>query len=112
MTHFIYRYYLFYLTRSIRVIYWVLFNWTFDTWSLAVSYPNQKVHLKWDDAGVVLNPELKLLQYNLGQPLEVSESIEYMPQKHGKINANTNKFAENKCETLKISCQLGQKFVL
>lgn len=50
----------------------------------AVSYPNQKVHLQWDDAGVVLNPELKLLQYNLGQPLEVAESIGYMPEKHGK----------------------------
>lgn len=49
-----------------------------------VSYPNQKVRLQWDDTGVVLNPELKLLQYNLGQPLEVSESIGYMPEKHGK----------------------------
>lgn len=48
-----------------------------------VTYPNHKVRLQWDDAGVVLNPELKLLQYNLGQPLEVAESIGYMPEKHG-----------------------------
>lgn len=49
-----------------------------------VSYSNQKVRFKWDDAGVVLNPELKLLQYNLGQPLEMAESNGYMREKHGK----------------------------
>lgn len=48
-----------------------------------VSYSNQKVRLKWDDSGVVLNPELKLLQYDLGQPLELAESFGYMPEKHG-----------------------------
>lgn len=51
-----------------------------------VSYPNQKVRLQWDDAGVVLNPELKLLQYDLGQPLELAESFGYMPEKHGIIS--------------------------
>ncbi|XP_055313266.1 glycine receptor subunit alphaZ1 [Sitodiplosis mosellana] len=58
------------------------------------SYPTQKVHLQWDggDGGVVLNPELKLLQYNLGQPLEVAESIEYMPQKHGNFSRLTVNF--------------------
>lgn len=35
------------------------------------------------DAGVTLNPELKLLQYNLGQPLELDETNGYMPEKHG-----------------------------
>lgn len=51
----------------------------------SVSYPNQKVRLAWDDkSGVVLNPELKLLQYNLGQPLELSSSHSYMPEKHGR----------------------------
>lgn len=50
-----------------------------------VSYSNQKVRLKWDDSGVALNPELKLLQYNLGQPLELAESSGYMPEKHGKF---------------------------
>lgn len=53
---------------------------------LIVSYSNQKVRFKWDDAGVVLNPELKLLQYNLGQPLEMAESNGYMREKHGNIN--------------------------
>lgn len=52
---------------------------------MLVSYPNQKVRLQWDDAGVVLNPELKLLQYNLGQPLELAESFGYMPEKHGNV---------------------------
>lgn len=41
------------------------------------------MRLQWDDVGVLLNPELKLLQYNLGQPLEVDETIGYMPEKHG-----------------------------
>lgn len=50
-----------------------------------VSYSNQKMRLKWADAGVALNPELKLLQYNLGQPLELSESDGYMPEKHGTL---------------------------
>lgn len=49
------------------------------------------MHLQWDDVGVLLNPELKLLQYNLGQPLEVAESIGYMPEKHGKINDSIKK---------------------
>lgn len=53
-----------------------------------VSYPNQKVRLQWDDVGVLLNPELKLLQYNLGQPLEVDETIGYMPEKHGNYTLN------------------------
>lgn len=52
--------------------------------NITVSYNNQKVRLKWADAGVALNPELKLLQYNLGQPLELDESDGYMPEKHGK----------------------------
>lgn len=43
------------------------------------------MRLKWADAGVALNPELKLLQYNLGQPLELSESDGYMPEKHGTL---------------------------
>ena len=52
---------------------------------ISVSYSNQKVRLKWADSGVLLNPELKLLQYNLGQPLELVESDGYMPEKDGKI---------------------------
>lgn len=57
------------------------FLFLFLTWT--VSYSNQKVRLKWDESGVVLNPELRLLQYNLGQPLELAESSGYMPEKHG-----------------------------
>lgn len=64
-----------------------------------VSYPIQKVRLQWDDAGVVLNPELKLLQYNLGQPLEVAESIGYMPEKHGKDNHHNKIYQMKKMKT-------------
>lgn len=45
--------------------------------------------MKWDDAGVTLNPELKLLQYNLGQPLDLDESAGYMPEKHGNYSRLT-----------------------
>lgn len=58
-----------------------------------VSYPNQKVRLTWDDiSGVVLNPELKLLQYDLGQPLGLSSSNGYMPEKHGNFSRLTVNF--------------------
>ena len=74
-----------------------------------VSYPTQKVRLQWDggDGGVVLNPELKLLQYNLGQPLEVAETIEYMPQKHGKINDCSGECSQMATTFQRFSCQLG-----
>uniref|UniRef100_A0A182M8L6 Neurotransmitter-gated ion-channel ligand-binding domain-containing protein n=1 Tax=Anopheles culicifacies TaxID=139723 RepID=A0A182M8L6_9DIPT len=47
------------------------------------SYHNQKIRLKWADNGVTINPELKLLQYNLGQPLQLEETDGYMPEKYG-----------------------------
>lgn len=53
------------------------------------SYSNQKVKLRWSDSGVTLNPELKLLQYNLGQPLETEETDGYMPEKVGNFSRLT-----------------------
>ncbi|XP_037914772.1 glycine receptor subunit alpha-2 isoform X2 [Hermetia illucens] len=53
------------------------------------SHNNQKVKLKWSKSGVTLNPELKLLQYNLGQPLEIEESDGYMPEKAGNFSRLT-----------------------
>lgn len=38
---------------------------------------------------MTLNPELKLLQYNLGQPLELEESDGYMPEKVGNFSRLT-----------------------
>ncbi|XP_030386943.1 glycine receptor subunit alpha-2 [Scaptodrosophila lebanonensis] len=51
---------------------------------------NQKVKLRWsaDGNGATLNPELKLLQYNLG-PLELEESDGYMPEKVGNFSRLT-----------------------
>lgn len=43
----------------------------------------KKKNIFTSDAGVTLNPELKLLQYNLGQPLELDETNGYMPEKNG-----------------------------
>ncbi|SPP74163.1 blast:Glycine receptor subunit alpha-2 [Drosophila guanche] len=53
------------------------------------SYKRQKVKLRWSDSGVTLNPELKLLQYNLGQPLQLEESDGYMPEKVGNFSRLT-----------------------
>jgi len=53
------------------------------------SYSNTKVRLKSTTSGVKLNPELKLLQYNLGQPLQMDESDGYMPEKDGNFSRLT-----------------------
>ncbi|PSN29417.1 hypothetical protein C0J52_27902 [Blattella germanica] len=49
-----------------------------------VSYNNQKLRLRWSEDGVTLNPELKLLQYNVGQPLELMETTGYVVEREGK----------------------------
>lgn len=48
-----------------------------------VSYDNSKVCMRWSEAGVTVNPELKLLQYNFKQPLEMEEIHTYMAEKGG-----------------------------
>jgi Neurotransmitter-gated ion-channel ligand binding domain len=50
------------------------------------SYSNSKVRLKWAENGVNINPELKLLQYNLGSPLHLEETDGYMPEKDGNFS--------------------------
>lgn len=52
----------------------------------SVSYNNQKVRLKWTESGVTLNPELKLLQYNLGTPLDFQETVNFIPEKEGNYS--------------------------
>lgn len=39
--------------------------------------------MRWSEAGVTVNPELKLLQYNFKQPLELEEVHTYMAEKGG-----------------------------
>jgi hypothetical protein len=53
------------------------------------SYSNTKVRLKWAENGVNINPELKLLQYNLGAPLQLEETNGYMPEKDGNYSRLT-----------------------
>lgn len=53
------------------------------------SYSNTKVRLKWAESGVNINPELKLLQYNLGSPLQLEETEGYMPEKDGNYSRLT-----------------------
>lgn len=53
------------------------------------SYSNSKVRLKWAENGVNINPELKLLQYNLGAPLQLEETDGYMPEKDGNYSRLT-----------------------
>lgn len=41
------------------------------------------MQLKWSDSGVSVSPELKLLQYHIGTPLEVDEKNVYTSEKGG-----------------------------
>lgn len=50
------------------------------------SYNNQKLRLRWAEDGVTLNPELKLLQYNVGQPLEFKETTGYMVEREANFS--------------------------
>ncbi|CAB3359424.1 Hypothetical predicted protein [Cloeon dipterum] len=50
------------------------------------SYTNQKLRLVWGQDGVTVNPELKLLQYNVGQPLQLEESNGFMLEKEGNYS--------------------------
>nr|CAD7441690.1 unnamed protein product [Timema bartmani] len=49
------------------------------------SYNHQKLQLHWSKDGVTVNPELKLLQYNMGQPLKLEETTGYMQEKEGTV---------------------------
>ncbi|XP_025985943.1 glycine receptor subunit alphaZ1 isoform X2 [Solenopsis invicta] len=46
------------------------------------SYDRKKLRLKWDAGGVTVNPELKLLQYDIGKPMVFEETIDYMLEKN------------------------------
>nr|XP_050845933.1 glycine receptor subunit alpha-1 isoform X2 [Vespula vulgaris] len=48
------------------------------------SYNSQKLRLRWDDSGVTVNPELKLLQYNIGKPVVFEETT--MMEKNGNFS--------------------------
>ncbi|XP_066592093.1 glycine receptor subunit alphaZ1 [Prorops nasuta] len=50
------------------------------------SYNRQKVRLKWGESGVTVNPELKLLQYHVGEPLRLEETTYYTPEKDGNFS--------------------------
>ncbi|KAF4518742.1 hypothetical protein B566_EDAN006145 [Ephemera danica] len=50
------------------------------------SYTNQKLRLVWAQDGVTVNPDLKLLQYNVGQPLQLEESSGFMLEKEGNYS--------------------------
>jgi len=50
---------------------------------VTVSYNRKKLRLKWGASGVTVNPELKLLQYDIGKPAVLEETIDYMLEKNG-----------------------------
>ncbi|XP_048481063.1 glycine receptor subunit alpha-4 isoform X3 [Plutella xylostella] len=52
------------------------------------SYSNQKVRFRWSEAGVTINPELKLLQYHIGEPLRLEETNGYMIDKDAYVTGN------------------------
>jgi hypothetical protein len=53
--------------------------------TISVSYDSEKLSLRWGDEGVTVNPELKLLQYNLENPLKVDEAVCFIDEKNGNI---------------------------
>ncbi|XP_025985945.1 glycine receptor subunit alphaZ1 isoform X4 [Solenopsis invicta] len=53
---------------------------------VSVSYDRKKLRLKWDAGGVTVNPELKLLQYDIGKPMVFEETIDYMLEKNGNFS--------------------------
>ncbi|XP_024867386.1 glycine receptor subunit alphaZ1 isoform X1 [Temnothorax curvispinosus] len=50
------------------------------------SYNRKKLLLKWGTGGVTVNPELKLLQYDIGKPAVLEETIDYMLEKNGNFS--------------------------
>ncbi|XP_057327339.1 glycine receptor subunit alpha-2 isoform X2 [Microplitis mediator] len=53
------------------------------------SYNSQKLQLKWAANGVTVNPELKLLQYNFGEPQLLEEIHNYITEKIGNYSRLT-----------------------
>ncbi|KAL0105953.1 hypothetical protein PUN28_015990 [Cardiocondyla obscurior] len=53
---------------------------------VSVSYNRKKLRLKWGASGVTVNPELKLLQYDIGKPAVLEETIDYMIEKNGNFS--------------------------
>nr|CAD7407639.1 unnamed protein product [Timema cristinae] len=53
---------------------------------VSVSYNHQKLQLHWSKDGVTVNPELKLLQYNMGLPLKLEETTGYMQEKEANFS--------------------------
>ncbi|XP_058810771.1 glycine receptor subunit alpha-2 isoform X2 [Phymastichus coffea] len=51
-----------------------------------ISYDSVKLRLQWGPDGVMVNPELKLLQYNLENPLEKDESVSFIKEKNGNFS--------------------------
>ncbi|XP_066253513.1 glycine receptor subunit alpha-1 [Euwallacea similis] len=67
------------------------YNYPMDTQVCPVSvesfsYSNRKMTLKWSPPGVTISPELKLLQYNILQPLELRETHAYTLEKNGNFS--------------------------
>ncbi|KAK9294147.1 hypothetical protein QLX08_011135 [Tetragonisca angustula] len=50
------------------------------------SYHKQKLRLRWGAGAVTVNPELKLLQYDIGKPMVAEETVDYMVEKSGNFS--------------------------
>ncbi|KAF7274936.1 hypothetical protein GWI33_012401, partial [Rhynchophorus ferrugineus] len=50
------------------------------------SYDNKKMILRWIGNGVTISPELKLLQYNILQPLELQQTHSVTVEKNGNFS--------------------------
>ncbi|XP_076749177.1 glycine receptor subunit alpha alkaliphile isoform X3 [Xylocopa sonorina] len=50
------------------------------------SYHKEKLRLRWGAGDVTVNPELKLLQYDIGKPIVAEETVDYMLEKSGNFS--------------------------
>ncbi|CAL7945249.1 unnamed protein product [Xylocopa violacea] len=50
------------------------------------SYHKKKLRLRWGAGAVTVNPELKLLQYDIGKPIVAEETVDYMLEKSGNFS--------------------------
>ncbi|XP_003693841.2 glycine receptor subunit alpha-3 [Apis florea] len=50
------------------------------------SYHKRKLRLRWGTGAVTVNPELKLLQYDIGKPVVAEETVDYMLEKSGNFS--------------------------
>lgn len=71
---------------SYIITYIISYKLIYSYNSFTVSYDSTKMKLRWSDSGVSVSPELKLLQYHIGQPLQLKEKDVHTSEKNGNFS--------------------------